>query len=90
MNFSITLLPCTELHTQPPSPMVKMNGLRPLLTSVAAYAYAADKRAKTTSAFAHEYYNIFLHLFIAFCIVIGNPDTIWTPKHQVLLQFQMC
>ena len=58
-----------------------MNGLHPPLASVAAYAYAVDKRAKALVACALEYYNVFLHLFIAFYIIIGNPGTIWAPKH---------
>ena len=66
-----------------------MNGFRPPPASVAAYTYVVDERAKATSAFALKYYYIFLHLFIAFYIVIGNQGTIWATKYQVLSQFQM-
>lgn len=51
------------------------------LTSAAVPAYVADKRVNATSASAHEYYNIFLYLFIMFYIATGNWDTIWAPKH---------
>ena len=56
--------------------MVKINGIYPPLTSANVLAHVADKRAKVTSAFALDNYDIFLHLLASFYIAVRNSGTI--------------
>lgn len=57
-----------------------MNGLRLPLTNANVPAYVADKRAKATSAFALQDYDVVLILFIVFYILIRNSGTIGALK----------